>query len=160
MADLPSDPAASAAIRFLSARHRDYTKALDGLDERGLNWRPGTETNAIFEILTHALDEERRVITAISGTMVPPDHHFNVRGTPAQAAARIQQADADVAANLAGLNTADLGREVSPDGRPLTVVLALSVAFGHTAEHMGHIQLTRQLWDQYGKTGMLPGSEA
>jgi hypothetical protein len=51
---------------------------------------------------------------------------------------------------LAGLSMADLEQErLSPrDGRNFTVAWALSHALEHTALHTGHIQLTRQLWDQ------------
>jgi len=50
---------------------------------------------------------------------------------------------------LESLTLADLEQErVSPrDGRTFTVGWALSHALEHTALHTGHIQLTRQMWD-------------
>ena len=39
----------------------------------------------------------------------------------------------------------------------MTVALAMSLGVGHVNEHLGHVQLTRQLWEQCSKTGVLPG---
>ena len=51
---------------------------------------------------------------------------------------------------LEGLALPDLeATRVSPrDGRTFTVVWCLAHALEHTALHLGHIQVTRQLWDQ------------
>lgn len=160
MADLPADPAAAAVIRFLLGRHREIAKQLEGLDDAGVNWRPGADTNSIYEMLNHALDGELQVVSSIAGTPVMPDHQWNIQGTVAQAVARVQQADADLSAYLSNVVAADVGREIPLYGRNMSIALALSVGIGHTTEHMGHIQLTRQFWDQYGKTGVLRGSEA
>ena len=67
-------------------------------------------------------------------------------------ALRARLADASVYAQntLTRLTLGDLEQErVSPrDGRMFSVAWALLHALEHTAIHLGHIQITRQLWEQ------------
>ncbi|NIU62141.1 MAG: DUF664 domain-containing protein, partial [Gammaproteobacteria bacterium] len=37
-----------------------------------------------------------------------------------------------------------------PDGREFRVSWSLLHALDHVAQHTGHVQITRQLWDQRG----------
>lgn len=157
MADLPSDVTAASLMEFLQGRHLEMMKQVDGLEEAGVNWRPGVETNAIFEILNHALDAERGFVATIAGTPQAFERRPNVPGTVAQAKERIQQADADLMTFLGAGTAIDLGQEIHFYRRDMPAVMALSLGLGHINEHLGHLQLTRQLWDQYGKTGVLRG---
>ncbi len=159
MADMPSDRTAGALIEFLHGRHAEMMKQIEGLEDAGVNWRFGVETTPILEIVNHALDAERGFVTTVAGTPPQFERTPNGPGTTADAVRRIQQADADVASFLGAADKIDLERDVYFYRRDMPAVLALSLGVGHLNEHLGQLQLTRQLWDQYGKTGVLKGVE-
>lgn len=160
MAELPANPTAAAIMQHLRARHRELAKQLEGLDEAGLNWRPGTGTNSIYEILTHSLDTERDLTSSVAGDRVQPDHHFDVQGTQAQATERLARAGQDLETYLSSISDGDMGRELEVFNRPRTVASSLALALSHSAEHVGHIQLTRQMWEQHGNSATVEGTKA
>ena len=141
MAEAPTNATIAAIEQHLRARHREYTKQLDGLDEAGLNWRPAADTNSIFEILTHALDTERELVSSAAGSRVEPENHFGVRGTVAQATDRLSRAGQDLDEHLPKVD--DVSLEIEVFRRQRTIASALTLAVSHAAEHVGHIQLTR-----------------
>jgi hypothetical protein len=67
---------------------------------------------------------------------------------------RLSDALAHTRGVLEGLTLQDLQViRISPrDGREYTVAWALVHALEHTALHVGHIQIMRQLWEQRGGT--------
>lgn len=64
--------------------------------------------------------------------------------------AHLQESLAYVGDVLANLGLGDLGTaRISPrNDQEVTVAWALNHALKHTAIHLGHIQITRQLWEE------------
>jgi hypothetical protein len=58
-----------------------------------------------------------------------------------------------IRATLESLTVDDLAGVRETSGRERSVAWILGHALKHTATHMGHIQLTRQLWEMYSETG-------
>jgi hypothetical protein len=76
---------------------------------------------------------------------------FSVNSIPLDALqARLADASAYAQNTLTRLTLSDLEQErVLPrDGRKFSVAWALLHGLEHTAIHLGHIQITRQLWEQ------------
>ena len=70
---------------------------------------------------------------------------------PGELTARLQESWSYGAQVLENLELADLeAKRWSPrNDRDVSVTWALEHALKHTAVHLGHIQITRQLWDMH-----------
>ena len=141
-------------LALLAERHADIERAIRGLPTEALDWSPGLEMNSLAVLVTHTLGAERYWIGDVA--MQDPSNRdraaeFRVRGVDESALLARLQANTDYAREaLARLSIEDLAAmRTSPrDGREVTVFWALAHALEHTAQHAGHIQITRQLWDQ------------
>jgi uncharacterized damage-inducible protein DinB len=135
---------------------RDVLAALDGLSDEQLNHpAPVPEANTLFALATHLAGAgEYWTLTLVGARDIPRDREaeFHTSGRHADLVGRYERWLAEVGAMLAALPDAELAREVpKPAGRPwlgdgpLTVSDCLLHAVEHSALHLGHIQLTRQL---------------
>jgi hypothetical protein len=133
----------------LSGLHERLRKAIDGLDRATLDRVPTEGANSIAVLVTHAIGSEMGWLHLAAGRAHARDRasEFVVRGrAPAELLDALDHAGA-AAKDLievafgAGLETL---RE-RPNARPVTVSYCLTDAIAHTAEHVGHAELTRQL---------------
>ena len=138
----------------LQELHADITGAIEGLPEAALDWVPGPGMNSLGVLAVHVAGAERYWI----GDVVAGDPSGRDRGSEFRAqgldAATLKKRLADALAHSRGvldrLSLGDLERPcISPrDGRQFTVGWSLAHALEHTAIHVGHAQITRQLWEQ------------
>lgn len=140
----------------LGALHAGLSAAIAELPLQALDWTPGPEMNSLGVLVAHTAGSERFWIGDIAAQRPSGRvraREFEVEGRDAAALqALMDRALAFAEEVLAGLALADLAAErETPDGRIVTVGWALLHALEHTAQHMGHCQLTRQLWEE--KTG-------
>jgi uncharacterized damage-inducible protein DinB len=136
--------------------HEGCKQALSGLDTQALDWVPAEGMNSLAVLATHIAGSEKFWISDI--TMQEPTG----RDRPAEF-----QAKGNDAAHLIGLLDSslaiiegaferltrdDLGQpRTSPlDGKSYDVAWSITQSLTHTALHLGHIQLTRQLLDYSG----------
>ncbi len=134
--------------------HKDLGKALQGLPQEALDWKPGPDTNSINVLITHLTGAERYWIGDV--VMRDPSERdraaeFRVAGLTLEALQkRITDLTEYARHSLETLALQDLEQErVSPrDGSKFNVGWSLLHVLDHTALHLGHIQLTRQLWEQ------------
>ncbi len=141
----------------LERLHADIAQAVEGLPLEALDWAPGAEMNSIGVLVVHLTGAERYWIGDVA--MQEPsgrdrDAEFRVRGLDAAALMqRLADATAYAQGALARLPLADLdAARTSPrDGRQFTVAWAVLHALEHTALHLGHIQITRQMWERRAK---------
>jgi uncharacterized damage-inducible protein DinB len=142
-----------AYFERLEALHDGVKQTLDGLPIEALDWVPGPEMNSLCVLVMHLAGAERYWIGDVAGE----DPSGRVREDEFRAAGLdggelVRRLD-DVLAHSRGvletLSAADLdAAHVSPrDGRTFTVAWALWHALEHTALHLGHAQIMRQLWD-------------
>jgi uncharacterized damage-inducible protein DinB len=143
-----------AYLDKLAELHKDLAQAIDGLPQQALDWIPSEGMNSIDVMITHLTGAERYWIgDVVAGEASPRDRaaEFRVSGITADA---LRQRLGDTLSYarrvLEPLPLQELEQErISPrDGRKFSVSWALLHALEHTAIHLGHIQLTRQLWEK------------
>lgn len=145
-------------LQRLTDLHQGILNAVEGLSPEALDWTPIRKTtsdmNSINVLVTHLCGAERYWIGEVacgdpSGRV--RENEFRVSGMDAETLAeRINIMTAYAHSALNKLSLDDLPKEKSRlnDGRPVTVGWALLHALEHTALHLGHIQITRQMWDE------------
>jgi uncharacterized damage-inducible protein DinB len=133
--------------------HADIGKAVDGCAPEALDWVPGSEMNSMAVLIAHLTGAERYWIGVAINE--PPerdrDAEFLAAGLSVeQLKARINSADEYARESLKRLSLSDLeAMRVSPrNAKSFSVGWCLIHALEHSALHNGHIQLTRQLWEQ------------
>lgn len=139
--------------RFASL-HSEIIKQLTDLPDEALDWSPGDRMNSIAILVAHTTGSERFWVGDVA--LGDPsnrvrDTEFEARGTTVTALReRITNCDAYTHAALGqiGLDNLDQARVLSSHDRAFSVGWALLHALEHTAQHMGHIQQIRQLWEQ------------
>ncbi len=133
--------------------HIDLIRTIKDLPQEALEWVPGSEMNSINVLVTHLTGAE----TYLFGVALdePPerdrDAEFKVHGLSADdLTARLERADETIHRGLQRLATLDAGSlHLSPrSGKQVTAGWCILHSLDHTALHCGHVQLTRQLWEQ------------
>ena len=147
-------PFFDAYLDRLQGLHDDILQAIEGLPPAALDWVPGPSMNSVAVLVVHTAGAERYWV----GDVVARDSsdrdrsaEFRVQGLDAaMLGKRLDDTLAHTRGVLKGLALQDLEIiRISPrDGREYTVAWALAHALEHTAMHVGHIQIMRQLWDQ------------
>jgi hypothetical protein len=78
------------------------------------------------------------------------DAEFLAKGlTPAELTQRLNDSLKYIEAALEGLTLADLERKCMFRTREVTVGWVIGHSLKHTATHLGHIQVMRDLWEQF-----------
>lgn len=137
----------------LNALHDDIKAALDGLPAEALDWQPGPDMNSITVLVVHSMGAERYWIGDViaqdfSGR--ERDEEFKAQGWPHdKLVARMDEVLAHSQAVLDNMTPADLTAVCqSPrDGRRYMAGWSLFHALEHLAQHSGHIQIMRQMWE-------------
>ena len=156
------DPLFQDYLQRLIDVHQDILTAIEGLSLEALDWIPVKSSNqeatgdmnSINVLVTHLCGAERYWIGDVAcddRSMRVRSEEFEVHGMNAiLLAEKINQATDFARRALEKINADDLSIEKTQmrDGRPITVGWALLHALEHTAIHLGHIQITRQLWDE------------
>jgi hypothetical protein len=140
----------------------DVFDQLDGIPEADLNeWLPRdgmNDVNTFYVLATHSAGAgEFWILEAAGGRPVHrhrPDE-FEATGTLDDLRRRYDQWLADAHEVLGGLSEEDLGKIYAREANPAqglsavrwTVAACIVHAVEHTAVHVGHLQLQRQLWD-------------
>jgi hypothetical protein len=135
-------------------------KGLEGLDQEGLDWRPipgkgDLHTNSLGAIATHLAGSETYWMKEIIGKQ--PIHRDREAEFVAKGAGvlelqeRLDNAAQATKAVLSSLSPSGLDEERNFRDRKVSVRWGILHVIEHTATHLGHIQLTRQLWENQGK---------
>ena len=134
--------------------HAEIQKILETLPPEALEWTPAPEMSTITVLVTHLTGAERFLIgDIIMETPTGRDRsaEFSARGaSPADLIARLRLAEQDLERWLGTLKLEDLEKShLHPrHGKQVSASFALLHALEHASEHLGHIQLTAQLWVQ------------
>lgn len=135
-----------------------------GLPPEALNWRPveGEDdhaTNSIAVLAAHVAGAEHFWIAEVAGRRPPSrDREAEFRTQATDAAGLIQhleESGAETREILPTLTAADLEESREVRGRTVPLRWAILHVIDHTAIHLGHMQLTYQLW-QGGQTAPSP----
>ena len=137
--------------------HNDLGKAIEDLQPEALDWIPGAEMNSIAVLIVHLCGAERYWLGDValgdpSGRV--REEEFKTRGlTAVELRQRLAAADEYARQALSRLSPANLDSIcVSPrDDKHFPLGGCLTYVLKHSALHLGHIQITRQLWEQKEK---------
>jgi len=144
-------PFYQAFLDKLEELHKQIEAAIEGLPPAALDWTPGPQMNAITVLVVHIAGSERYLLSDILAqrpTGRDRASEFTVRGLDADAlCARLADSRAFAKELLEKLSIDDLVTpRVLRNGRQVTGAWALLHVLDHTGEHLGHIEITRQLW--------------
>ncbi len=141
-------------IDRLEALHKNFQQAIANLPPEAFDWVPGVEMNSIGVLVVHTAGAERHWIVTIAGNDPQPRNRpdeFKTEGINGSTlSALLDAVFAHSKATLEKLTVDDLALERTDprDGKTYTAAWAILHALEHTASHVGHVQVTRQLWDQ------------
>ncbi len=135
--------------------HSQVCDLIADLPVEALNWRPitGSEdhaTNSLAVLATHIAGAEHFWIGEVVGRRPATRNRpaeFTTQATSAQELCQLlEKTGAETRAVLAALDQADLDGTRQVDDRTVTVRWGIVHIIDHTALHLGHMQLTYQLW--------------
>lgn len=133
--------------------HAELIHAIDGLPAEALDWLPGEEMNSLSVLVVHLVGSEKYWIGAVAlgePTDRVREEEFKVQGLGLEELKRrILDANAYIRQALARFSLADLDapRKSPRNEKVFSAGWCLLHALEHSALHLGHIQITRQLWD-------------
>jgi len=134
----------------------EIIRAIDGLPQEALDWAPGFNMNSLCVLIVHLTGAERYWLGNVVGKDLSDrdrDGEFLARELDEiTLKERLSDSMAYARDLLETLTLEDLeSNRTSPrDGRTFTVAWSIFHALEHTAIHVGHIQMVRQLWEQRG----------
>ena len=147
-------PMLQAYMERLETLHEEIWRAIADLPPEALDWTPGPGMNSLAVLVTHTAGAERYWIGDVAGE----DRSGRVREAEFETRSRGVDTLATLLTDtlihsrgvLRRLTVEDLdARRLSVrDGDEYSVAWCLAHALEHTGLHLGHIQVTRQLWDQ------------
>lgn len=126
------------------------------LPAEALNWRPALPagadpTNSLAVLAVHIAGSEHFWISECIGQQPPTRvraEEFAYEATsPADALTRLEKSAAETQAVLSGLSAEQLEGTFLRDDHPVSVRWAIVHTIKHISLHIGHMQLTYQLWN-------------
>src|SRR5215213_6291554 len=150
-------PFAQATETFLTKLVGQALESISGVPDDDLNgWRPALgleDINTFYALMTHLLSAgEYWILHASAGRPSDRNRPAEFRATGSRMAL-IQRADTwmnETKDYLATLTEEDLNRAFERGGndpRRWTVAECIMHAVEHTAVHVGHLQIQRQIWN-------------
>jgi uncharacterized damage-inducible protein DinB len=152
------DPTLTAARQIVEESIDGMRGAISGLPAAALNWRPSEDgTNPIAVLAVHAMHSTRSWLAVAVGAPLPDrdrDAEFRtVVDDPAELLETVDALSEECRALLTedafepGVMRESHSRASSGRAEVVSGAWALLHAVEHLREHMGHAQLTRQLWE-------------
>ncbi len=150
--------------KMLDDLRGQMVKLLAGLPAEALNWRPiegGDEhaTNSLAVMAAHAAGAEHFWIHEVAGDQPPtrnrPAEFVTEVEGPEPLLEKLEANRQETREVLAGLTAADLDSSRQAGDRMVPMRWAILHAVEHTALHLGHMQITYQLWFS-GRAGDSP----
>ena len=149
-------PMVDVVQQMLDGQAERYGKAVDGMPEGALTWRPGDETtNSVAQLVRHVTAVQTVLLASALGESPEHNHEHSLRNDPAtteELRGLIAAAKAKKDEQLARLDGMDMS-EMLPGrrGPVMRAYLVIHVA-DHGQEHLGHAELAKQLWEQRDHT--------
>jgi hypothetical protein len=143
----------SAVIALLHQVHDQLRDEISGLDENALNWVPTAGANSISTIIAHLVGSEAETLRCVAGLPCERDRGAEFAGkerTMGEVLELLDEAD-DLITTLKPRLEPDRLKSVFalptlPAEEVRSGLTWLVGNYGHAREHVGHIQLTKQLY--------------
>ena len=144
-------------LNCLESLHNDIKASLADLPLVGLDWKPSDSMNSLCVLAVHVAGSERYWIgdvVAREPSGRNRESEFHTQGLDAFSLVERLDGSLSYVRNVfEGLALVDLEKgTISPrDGFESNVGWVLGHILAHTGIHVGHAQMTRQLWEQQRK---------
>ncbi len=150
------EPVVSTVAELFHQVHQSLRDEVVGLDAEALNWTPGADTNSIAALVVHTLGSEAEVLRTVCAVAGQRDRDAEFRAkaeTADDLLQQLEQGDAYLDQLAAQISADDLTAVRERGERePQTGLYWLVSNYGHAREHLAHIQLTKQLYQQRTNT--------
>lgn len=150
------EPVVMTAREHLRLTRDAYRETIRGMDQAALNWVPGPDTNSAAVLVVHIAGSERELLHTIRGLPVERDRDAEFRATAesdGELLARLGQMDAAFEEMAPYITAADLASPRTRwNGKTNSGLYWLLHDVSHLREHLGHIQLTKQLYERQQET--------
>lgn len=142
-------------LQRLDDLRRQVLALVQDLPAEALNWRPveGSDdhaTNSLAVLAAHVAGAEHFWIAEVIGGFPPTRDRageFALQVADiSELTYRLEKTSAETQAVLEALTEADLSSTREREGRQISVRWALLHVIEHSALHLGHMQITYQLW--------------
>ena len=139
--------------RLEDLQHRLHQDVRD-LPAEAMDWSPGPEMNSVAVLLAHITGLLHEGIDIALGD--PPGRvraqEFQTHGVlSVEMLRRLDAVIDDARGALPRLGLEDLDKERNDDDGPISCGMALLHALEHASLHLGHLQVTCQMWRQREK---------
>jgi uncharacterized damage-inducible protein DinB len=153
------DPFTGSARYIINDYLDELRKAVNGLPDEAVNWAPaGADTNSIAVLVIHNLHSTRSWMSIAVGAPLPDrdrDVEFEAKAeNAAELLDTIDEMGAAILALLDGAGEIDWAENRKTHLRPdpslpnyVPAAFGIMHAVEHFSQHVGHVTLTRQLWD-------------
>ena len=134
--------------------HKEIKKAIEGLGPEALDWIPARNTNSINVVVTHLTESEKfwaaDIATGQTSDRVRDEEFEAANLSEAQLVSMLDETLQTLREAFERLSLGDLHtmRHSAQNDMDITTGWAILHALEHTAQHVGHIQLTVQLWEE------------
>jgi hypothetical protein len=140
-------------LNSLQELHDDVAKTIEGLSPEVLDWSPKAGVNSIAVLIVHLTGSQRFLFGEVIGGQDihrDRDAEFLAKGLSSdELKQRLSDNLTYIADVMESLTLADLERKCMFRTREVTVGWVIGHALKHTATHLGHIQVMRDLWEQF-----------
>jgi hypothetical protein len=144
---------AATVLRLFEQLHEQLRHEIEDLDDAGLNWVPGADANSIATIVTHVVGSEAETLRCVADVPVTRDRDAEFAPGPrtrSEVLGALHGADELLAALRSEIGANRLRAVVAlptlPAEERRSGLTWLVGNYGHAREHVGHIQLTKQLY--------------
>jgi uncharacterized damage-inducible protein DinB len=157
-------PEVGSYLTLLDDLREQIRDLITGLPAEALNWRPiaGSEehaTNSLAVLVTHVAGSEHFWMGEVVGRLpATRDRDAEFRSQAAsdvELGRLLERVGGETRQVLSTLDAAELGEVREAQGRTIPVRWCILHVIDHTALHLGHMQLTYQLW-MGGQSGPSP----
>jgi DinB superfamily len=152
--------AASVVLALLRQLHDELRDVVAELGVDALNWVPTQGANSISTIVVHVVGSEAETLRSVAGLPCERDRDAEFAEgalTKGDLLQRLSEADELIAAVETRVDARRLRATVAlptlPASEGRTGLTWLVGTYGHAREHLGHIQLTAQLYERERASG-------
>lgn len=143
----------SDCLNNLQELHNDVAKTIEGLPLEALDWSPRAGVNSITALIVHLTGSQRFLFGEVIGGLEihrDRDAEFRAKGLASQELNKLLEENLiHIADKIEPLTLADLDAKRMFHTREVTLGWVLGHSLKHTASHLGHIQVMRDLWEQF-----------
>lgn len=142
-------------LDHIEKTHNDFKNAIAGLSVEALDWVPGKEMNSLCVLVVHTMGAARYWVGDVAAQIMSDrDRATEFQAHGMDEAALVKKLDDTlifIRDTLEKFTVQDLDAQRTSrnhPGKTFTVGYCFVHALEHDGEHLGHAQITRQLWDQ------------